>query len=102
MLMIYFVKFRYLNDHLFGRGLFIRFKVSAFRKLLSVCVFGYFLFGFEDRMWDLIVLVPDHCLSFCYCRSTILSVLLYDLVTVLYEVHWLPYDVYWCPSDLTA
>ena len=24
------------------------------------------LFGFEDRMWDLIVSVPDHCLSFCF------------------------------------
>ena len=23
------------------------------------------LFGFEGRMWDLIVSVPDHCLSFC-------------------------------------
>ena len=22
------------------------------------------LFGFEGRMWDLIVSVPDHCLSF--------------------------------------
>ena len=24
----------------------------------------FFPFGFEDRMWDLIVSVPDHCLSF--------------------------------------
>ena len=24
------------------------------------------LFGFEDRMWDLIVSVPDHCLSFYF------------------------------------
>ena len=24
------------------------------------------LFGFEGRMWDLIVSVPDHCLSFYY------------------------------------
>ena len=24
----------------------------------------YFPFGFEGRMWDLIVSVPDHCLSF--------------------------------------
>ena len=23
-----------------------------------------FLFGFEGRIWDLIVSVPDHCLSF--------------------------------------
>ena len=26
----------------------------------------FFLFGFEGRMWDLIVSVPDHCLSFYY------------------------------------
>ena len=28
--------------------------------------FMYFPFGFEGRMWDLIVLVPDHCLSFYF------------------------------------
>ena len=39
---------------------------SAFRKLLSVYVFSYFPFGFEGRMWDLIVSVPDHCLSFYF------------------------------------
>ena len=35
-----------------------------FRKRLSVYVFSYFPFGFEGRMWDLFVSVPDHCLSF--------------------------------------
>ena len=30
----------------------------------SVYVFSYFPFGFEGRIWDLIVSVPDHCLSF--------------------------------------
>ena len=34
------------------------------RKLLSIYVFSYFPFGFEGRIWDLIVSVPDHCLSF--------------------------------------
>ena len=29
-------------------------------------VFSYFPFGFESRMWDLIVSVPDHCLSFFF------------------------------------
>ena len=43
--------------------MFIRFTASAFRKLLSVYVISYFPFGFEGRMWDLIVSVPDHCLS---------------------------------------
>ena len=27
-----------------------------------------FPFGFEGRMWDLIVSVPDHCLSFYFSR----------------------------------
>ena len=47
---------------------FIRFTASAFRKLLSVYVFSYFPFGFEARMWDLIVSVPDHCLSFYFLK----------------------------------
>ena len=49
---------------MFGKELFIRFTASAFRKLSSICVFSYFPFGFEGRTWDLIVSVPDHCLSF--------------------------------------
>ena len=31
-----------------------------------VCVCASFPFGFEGGMWDLIVLVPDHCLSFYF------------------------------------
>ena len=54
------------NEHLFGKEMFIRFTASAFRKLLSIYVFSYFPFGFEGRMWDLIVSVPDHCLSFYF------------------------------------
>ena len=30
------------------------------------------LFGFEGRMWDLIVSVPDHCLSFYFVNQTII------------------------------
>ena len=45
---------------------FYFFNLSAFRKLLSVYVFSYFPFGFEGRMWDPIVSVPDHCLSFYF------------------------------------
>ena len=66
MLVTYFVDFKQLNDHLFGKELFIRFTASAFRKLRSIYVFSYFPFGFEGRMWDLIVSVPDHCLSFYF------------------------------------
>ena len=39
---------------------------APFRKLSSIYVFSYFPFGFEGRMWDLIVSVPDHCLSFYF------------------------------------
>ena len=64
------VNFRQLNDHLSGKELFIRFTARAFHKLLSIYVFSYFPFGFEGRMWDLIVSVPDHCLSFYFvCLS---------------------------------
>ena len=66
MLVTYFVNLKLLNDHLFGKELFIQFTMSAFRKLLSIYVFSYFSFGFEDMMWDLIVSVPDHCLSFYF------------------------------------
>ena len=69
MLVTYFINFMELNDHLFGKELFIRFSASAFRKLPSIYVFSYFPFGFEGRMWDLIVSVPDHCLSFLLCLN---------------------------------
>ena len=48
--------------------MFIRFTASAFRKLLSIYVFSCFPFGFEGRMWDLIVSVPGHCLSFYFAE----------------------------------
>ena len=66
MLLTNFLNFRWLNDHLFGKELFIRFTASAFRKLPSIYVFRYFSFDFEGRMWDLIVSVPGHCLSFYF------------------------------------
>ena len=58
-----------MNDHLSGKELFIRFTASAFRKLLSFYVFSCFPFGFEGRMCDLIVSVPDHCLSFYFSEA---------------------------------
>ena len=48
------------------KELFIRFTARAFSKLLSTYVFNYFPFGFEGRMWDVIVSVPGHCLSFYF------------------------------------
>ena len=49
-----------MNDNLSGKQLFIRFTARSFRKLLSMYVFNYFPFGFEGRILDLIVSVPDH------------------------------------------
>ena len=46
-----------------GKSCSFGLPASAFRKLPSIYVFSYFPFGFEGRMWDLIVSVPDHCLS---------------------------------------
>ena len=54
----------------FGKELFILFDASALRKLSSIYVFSYFPFGFEGRIWDLIVSVPDHCLSFYFPDQT--------------------------------
>ena len=52
--------------------MFILFAASAFCKLSSIYVFSYFPFGFEGRIWDLIVSVPGHCLSF-YLHFTVFS-----------------------------
>ena len=46
-----------MNDHLFGKELFILFTVVIF------CVCPSFPFGIEGGMWDVNVLIPDHCLS---------------------------------------
>ena len=66
------------------KELFIWFTASAFRKLLSIYVFSYFPFGFEGRMWDLIVSVPDHCLSFY-----LFTLVSYDIMALLFT----EYDV---------
>ena len=50
----------------FGKELFIRFTVRVLCERLSVCVCVSFTFVSEGGMWDLIVLVPDHCLSFYF------------------------------------
>ena len=40
-----------------------------FRESLSIVACASFPFGFESGMWDLIVLVPDHCLSFLLFKA---------------------------------
>ena len=42
---------------------------GAFRKLPSIYLFSCFPFGFEGRMWDLIVSFPDYCLSFYFLNK---------------------------------
>ena len=74
------VNFRSLNDHLSGKELFIRFTARALRTLLSIYVFNYFHFSFEGRMWDLILSVPDHCLSF-YFKITMYRIVRYIVRT---------------------
>ena len=39
-------------------------RVFCERLLIGVC--AAFTFDFEVGVWDLIVFVPDHCLSFCF------------------------------------
>ena len=41
----------------------------------------FFPFGFEGRMWDLIVSVPDHCLSF-YLTLSRLSIPFHDTLMI--------------------
>ena len=40
-------------------------------------VFSYFPFGFEGRIYDLIVSVPDHCLSFYSLPTELARILLF-------------------------
>ena len=57
---------------------FIRFTVRVFREHLSICVCISFPYGFEDGMWDLIVLVPDYCYLFIYLDRAVHVCTLYD------------------------
>ena len=41
----------------------------SFRERLSVCVCSSFSFSFEGGMWDLIVVIPDHCLSIYFTKN---------------------------------
>ena len=42
--------------------------MHVFCERLWICVCASFDFGFEGGVWDLIVLIPDHCLSIL-CKS---------------------------------
>ena len=61
-------------DHMPVKELLVRFTARSFRKPLALCVFGCFLFGFEGRIWDLIVSVPDRCLSFYFVSTNAIKI----------------------------
>ena len=48
------------------KELLIQFTERTFRKLLSVYVFTSIPFDLQGRICDLVVSVPDHCLSFYF------------------------------------
>ena len=48
---------------MYGKELFIRLTARVFRRRWSNFVCPSFPFGIEGRMWGVIVLIPDHCLS---------------------------------------
>ena len=52
---------------------FMYLVISLLVLRASIYVFSYFPFGFEGRIWDLIVSVPDHCLSFLLCFRQLLK-----------------------------
>ena len=59
------------------KELFIRFTVYVFRERLSICVCPSFPFDFEGGMWDLIAVIPDHCLSIYFSIDKLLTLLSY-------------------------
>ena len=51
------------NEHLFGKELLILFTVFVSRVPISICACAPFPFAFKCGVWDLIALLPEHCLS---------------------------------------
>ena len=48
--------------------MYIRFTVCVFRGRLCTFVCPSFPFGIKGTMWDVIVLIRDHCLSIYFNR----------------------------------
>ena len=71
--------------------------MRVFRERLSicacvracVCVCASFPFGFEGDMWDLIVLIPDHCLSIYSSDGSSQEYILYKVIINTVELQWL-------------
>ena len=51
-----------------------------------MCVCASFPFGFEGVVWNLIVLVPDHFLSFYFVHQNFYS--LYMIITMVGWLFW--------------
>ena len=54
------------NNTIWQRAAHSGFTVCVFCECFSVCMCASFPFSFEGRMWELIVLVPDYCLSIVF------------------------------------
>ena len=50
----------------FEKSCAFRFTVCVLHGRLSICVCVSFPIGVKGRMWDLITLIPDHCLPFYF------------------------------------
>ena len=80
--------------HLFGKKLFIRLTVRVFHRLfLKFCVCPSL--PIEGRMRDVIVLIPDHCLSF-YFRNIFKNLLQQNRLAQMFEIFYvaLPSGLY--------
>ena len=51
-----------------GKSCTIGLLCVYFMNVYEICVCASFPFGFEGGMWDLIVLIPDHCLSIYFTK----------------------------------
>ena len=49
------------DDHLFVES--YSFELLCVSTVTVICMCTLFRFCFDDGMWDLVVLVPGHCLS---------------------------------------
>ena len=56
---------------------------------INCCQFMYLVvFGFEGRMWDLIVTILDYCLSF-YFRCIVLNLMVCFIGTISWVLYWI-------------
>ena len=58
-------------------------------------------FGFEGRIWDLIISVPDHCLSFYFSMTMPLHVFFFPSFLHLWRSYFLQ-EISICKEILTA